>query len=133
MDVGSAVYGTPEVLRVIGEEEVTETIKGDEGAGRVAEEFGTHSVAHEVVSDDSTSLWEHIQQLQLTYIKVKGRVSKGNRVWQIALKSGFKCNTAVWKAVRDMLIIGDWQGNPWDDSVDKYPVNVPTAATSSSS
>ncbi|KAJ1437315.1 hypothetical protein SESBI_03642 [Sesbania bispinosa] len=110
MVVGSAVYGTPEVLRVIREEEVTETVK-----------------------DDSTSLWEHIQQLQLAYIKVKGRVSKGNRVWQIALKSGFKCNTAVWKAVRDMLIVGDWQGNPWDDFVDKYPVNVPTAVASSSS
>ncbi|KAJ1437316.1 Very-long-chain 3-ketoacyl-CoA synthase [Sesbania bispinosa] len=82
---------------------------------------------HRFGNTSSSSLW-----YELAYIEAKGRVSKGNRVWQIALRLGFKCNSAVWKAVRDMPIVGDWRGNPWDDSVDKYPVNVPTASSSSS-
>ncbi|KAJ1379861.1 Very-long-chain 3-ketoacyl-CoA synthase [Sesbania bispinosa] len=82
---------------------------------------------HRFGNTSSSSLW-----YELAYIEAKGRVSKGNRVWQIALGSGFKCNSAVWKAVRDMPVVGDWRGNPLDDSVDKYPVNVPTAAASSS-
>ncbi|KAJ1414747.1 Very-long-chain 3-ketoacyl-CoA synthase [Sesbania bispinosa] len=80
---------------------------------------------HRFGNTSSSSLW-----YELAYTEAKGRVSKGDRVWQIAFGSGFKCNSAVWKAVRDMPVVGDWRGNPWDDSVDKYPVDVPTASSS---
>lgn len=82
---------------------------------------------HRFGNTSSSSLW-----YELAYTEAKGRVSKGDRVWQIAFGSGFKCNSAVWKAVRD-IPVGDWRGNPWDEDVNKYPVNVnvPTAAASS--
>ncbi|OIW21383.1 hypothetical protein TanjilG_02528 [Lupinus angustifolius] len=84
---------------------------------------------HRFGNTSSSSLW-----YELAYTEAKGRVNKGDRVWQIAFGSGFKCNSAVWKAVKAMPGVKDWRGNPWDDSVDKYPVHVPTSiATGSAS
>jgi 3-ketoacyl-CoA synthase len=80
---------------------------------------------HRFGNTSSSSLW-----YELAYTEAKGRVTKGDRVWQIAFGSGFKCNSAVWKAVRDLPSVGDWRGNPWDDSVDKYPVSVPVSVAS---
>ncbi|CAK8544960.1 unnamed protein product [Lathyrus sativus] len=79
---------------------------------------------HRFGNTSSSSLW-----YELAYAEAKGRVAKGDRVWQIAFGSGFKCNSAVWKAVRDLPVVGDWRGNPWDDSVDKYPVSVPVSVS----
>ncbi|KAF7843877.1 3-ketoacyl-CoA synthase 1 [Senna tora] len=76
---------------------------------------------HRFGNTSSSSLW-----YELAYTEAKGRVGKGDRVWQIAFGSGFKCNSAVWRALREVPV-GDWRGNPWDDSVDRYPVKVPTA------
>lgn len=73
---------------------------------------------HRFGNTSSSSLW-----YELAYTEAKGRVGSGDRVWQIAFGSGFKCNSAVWKAVRDVPV-GDWRGNPWDDSIDRYPVKV---------
>jgi hypothetical protein len=66
----------------------------------------------------SSSLW-----YELAYTEAKGRVCEGNRVWQIAFGSGFKCNSAVWRALRP-IPVGDFRGNPWVDSIDRYPVEV---------
>ena len=38
----------------------------------------------------------------LANIETKQGVRKGERVWQIAFGSGFKCNSAVWKAMRNV-------------------------------
>ncbi|KAI9090369.1 hypothetical protein K1719_028704 [Acacia pycnantha] len=76
---------------------------------------------HRFGNTSSSSLW-----YELAYTEAKGRVGKGDRVWQIAFGSGFKCNSAVWQAIRGVQV-GDWRGNPWDDSVNEYPVKVPTA------
>uniref|UniRef100_A0A6V7QQM7 3-ketoacyl-CoA synthase n=1 Tax=Ananas comosus var. bracteatus TaxID=296719 RepID=A0A6V7QQM7_ANACO len=43
----------------------------------------------------SSSLW-----YELAYTEAKGRIRKRDRIWQIAFGSGFKCNSAVWKALR---------------------------------
>ncbi|QHO22589.1 hypothetical protein HN51_046437 [Arachis hypogaea] len=77
---------------------------------------------HRFGNTSSSSLW-----YELAYTEAKGRVQKGDRVWQIAFGSGFKCNSAVWKALRVINLEQDWRGNPWDDSIDKYPVQVPKA------
>jgi len=79
---------------------------------------------HRFGNTSSSSLW-----YELAYTEAKGRVAKGDRVWQIAFGSGFKCNSAVWKAVRDMPELSEWRGNPWDDSIHNYPVNLSTASS----
>lgn len=45
----------------------------------------------------SASVW-----YELKFAENDGRVRKGDRVWQISFGSGFKCNSAVWKALRDV-------------------------------
>lgn len=70
---------------------------------------------HRFGNTSSSSIW-----YELAYLEAKGRVSRGDRVWQLAFGSGFKCNSAVWKAVRRVRT--PTRHNPWLDSVDRYPV-----------
>ncbi|XP_031399106.1 3-ketoacyl-CoA synthase 11-like [Punica granatum] len=65
----------------------------------------------------SSSLW-----YELAYSEAKGRIRKGNRTIQIAFGSGFKCNSAVWRALRT---INPDKENPWMDEIHKFPVEVP--------
>jgi 3-ketoacyl-CoA synthase len=74
---------------------------------------------HRFGNTSSSSLW-----YELAYTEAKGRVCEGDRVWQIAFGSGFKCNSAIWRALRP-IPVGDFRGNPWVDSIDRYPVEVP--------
>ncbi|PSS23506.1 3-ketoacyl-CoA synthase [Actinidia chinensis var. chinensis] len=76
---------------------------------------------HRFGNTSSSSLW-----YELAYTEAKGRVSRGDRVWQIAFGSGFKCNSAVWRALRSIQPCDDeLAGNPWADSVHRYPVKIP--------
>ncbi|KAJ7956630.1 3-ketoacyl-CoA synthase [Quillaja saponaria] len=63
---------------------------------------------------------------ELAYTEAKGRVKKGDRTWQIAFGSGFKCNSAVWKALK--TINPAKEKNPWMDEIEKFPVDVPKVA-----
>eukprot|EP00249_Psilotum_nudum_P018742 c26941_g1_i1 orf=170-1738(-) len=65
----------------------------------------------------SSSIW-----YELAYIEAKGRMRKGNRVWQIAFGSGFKCNSAVWLALRSVKPQSD---SPWVGCIHDYPVAIP--------
>lgn len=76
---------------------------------------------HRFGNTSSSSLW-----YELAYTEAKGRVSRGDRVWQIAFGSGFKCNSAVWRALR-AVPVGECTGNPWFDSIGRYPVKVSVA------
>ncbi|XP_042515928.1 3-ketoacyl-CoA synthase 11-like [Macadamia integrifolia] len=69
----------------------------------------------------SSSLW-----YELAYSEAKGRMKRGDRTWQIAFGSGFKCNSAVWKALR--TINPAKEKNPWMDEIDQFPVIVPKVA-----
>ncbi|CDP04806.1 unnamed protein product [Coffea canephora] len=66
----------------------------------------------------SSSLW-----YELAYLEAKGRIKWGDRTWQIAFGSGFKCNSAVWKALR--TINPAKETNPWMAEIDQFPVEVP--------
>ncbi|VAI52119.1 unnamed protein product [Triticum turgidum subsp. durum] len=65
----------------------------------------------------SSSLW-----YELAYCEAKRRIKKGDRVWQIAFGSGFKCNSAVWRALRTIDDAGE---SPWTQDVHVLPVDVP--------
>lgn len=69
----------------------------------------------------SSSLW-----YELAYTEAKGRIKRGDRTWQIAFGSGFKCNSAVWKALR--TINPAKEKSPWIDEIDQFPVEVPKVA-----
>ncbi|PKI74838.1 hypothetical protein CRG98_004610 [Punica granatum] len=66
----------------------------------------------------SSSVW-----YELSYLEAKGRVKRGDRVWQIAFGSGFKCNSAVWKCISN---IDPKPRNAWSDRIHRYPVEVLT-------
>ncbi|CAI9110686.1 OLC1v1010753C1 [Oldenlandia corymbosa var. corymbosa] len=72
---------------------------------------------HRFGNTSSSSLW-----YELSYIESKGRMKRGDRVWQIAFGSGFKCNSAVWKCNRTIKTPVE---GPWEDSIDRYPVHIP--------
>ncbi|KAJ3673659.1 hypothetical protein LUZ60_005651 [Juncus effusus] len=74
----------------------------------------SRAVLHRFGNTSSSSIW-----YELAYLEAKGKVRAGDRVWQLAFGSGFKCNSAVWKAVRR---VKKPTRSPWLDSVDRYPV-----------
>ncbi|CAJ2637403.1 unnamed protein product [Trifolium pratense] len=67
----------------------------------------------------SSSVW-----YELSYCEAKGRIKKGHKVWQMAFGSGFKVNTAVWLALKNV----DTKSlkNPWMDEIHEFPVPMPT-------
>nr|XP_043622882.1 3-ketoacyl-CoA synthase 11-like [Erigeron canadensis] len=65
----------------------------------------------------SSSIW-----YELAYVEAKGRVKKGNRVWQMAFGSGFKCNSVIWHAMK--TVDHDDELNPWTDEIDRFPVTL---------
>ncbi|KAI6701797.1 hypothetical protein NL676_010933 [Syzygium grande] len=79
---------------------------------------------HRFGNTSSSSLW-----YELAYTEAKGRVQSGDRIWQIAFGSGFKCNSAVWKALRGISVSDCGPNNPWLDCIHRYPVPVPTASS----
>ncbi|XP_021603904.2 3-ketoacyl-CoA synthase 11, partial [Manihot esculenta] len=68
----------------------------------------------------STSIW-----YELAYSEAKGRIKKGNRVWQLGFGSGFKCNSVVWRALRSINPANE--ENPWIDEINDFPVHIPKA------
>uniref|UniRef100_A0A453HWH4 very-long-chain 3-oxoacyl-CoA synthase n=1 Tax=Aegilops tauschii subsp. strangulata TaxID=200361 RepID=A0A453HWH4_AEGTS len=68
----------------------------------------------------SSSLW-----YELAYTEAKGRVRRGHRAWQIAFGSGFKCNSAVWRALKDIHPSKEARSNPWIEEIHRFPVEVP--------
>ncbi|KAJ4965972.1 hypothetical protein NE237_017821 [Protea cynaroides] len=71
---------------------------------------------HRFGNTSSSSIW-----YELAYTEAKGRMRKGHRLWQIAFGSGFKCNSAVWVALRN---VNPSPNSPWDDCIHKYPVQI---------
>ncbi|KAK9182705.1 hypothetical protein WN944_025851 [Citrus x changshan-huyou] len=86
------------------------------------EHFCIHAGGRGVFGNtSSSSAW-----YGLAYSEAKGRMRKGDRTWQIAFGSGFKCNSAVWQALR--TINPAKEKNPWIDEIHEFPVHVPRVA-----
>ncbi|KAG5030456.1 hypothetical protein AAZX31_06G011900 [Glycine max] len=73
---------------------------------------------HRFGNTSSSSIW-----YELAYTEAKGRIRKGHRVWQIAFGSGFKCNSAVWEALRH---VNPSPNTPWENCIHRYPVHIHT-------
>ncbi|KAL4586619.1 hypothetical protein LXL04_011259 [Taraxacum kok-saghyz] len=70
---------------------------------------------HRFGNTSSSSLW-----YEIGYMEAKGRMKKGERIWQIGFGSGFKCNSAVWVCNRE---IEATKNGAWADCIHRYPVN----------
>ncbi|KAL6968259.1 3-ketoacyl-CoA synthase [Sarracenia purpurea var. burkii] len=64
----------------------------------------------------SSSVW-----YVLAYAEAKGKIRKGDRVWQMAYGSGFKCSSMIWRAMRT---VNSGEMNPWSDEIKGFPVGV---------
>ncbi|XP_073103028.1 3-ketoacyl-CoA synthase 5-like [Elaeis guineensis] len=71
---------------------------------------------HRFGNQSSASMW-----YQLAYMEAKGRVGRGERVWQLGMGTGTKCNSLVWECLRGVMAKEAEKG-PWDDSIHRYPV-----------
>lgn len=76
----------------------------------------SRAALHRFGNTSSSSIW-----YELAYLEAKGRVGRGDKVWQLAFGSGFKCNSAVWRAMRRVRRPA---ANPWLDCVDRYPAQL---------
>ena len=72
---------------------------------------------HRFGNTSSSTIW-----YEMAYLEAKGRLRAGDRLWQIAFGSGFKCNSAVWRVVRSLP--GGAKGSPWEDCINEYPVEI---------
>ncbi|CAN6296281.1 unnamed protein product [Urochloa humidicola] len=76
----------------------------------------SRAALHRFGNTSSSSIW-----YELAYLEAKGRVRRGDRVWQLSFGSGFKCNSAVWRAVRR---VRRPSRSPWLDCIDQYPARM---------
>nr|ACJ61777.1 3-ketoacyl-CoA synthase [Lunaria annua]ASV51136.1 3-ketoacyl-CoA synthase [synthetic construct] len=83
----------------------------------------SRSTLHRFGNTSSSSIW-----YELAYIEAKGRMKKGNKAWQIAVGSGFKCNSAVWVALRNVKASAN---SPWEHCIHKYPVQMYSGSSKS--
>nr|XP_043623498.1 3-ketoacyl-CoA synthase 10 [Erigeron canadensis] len=77
----------------------------------------SRATLHRFGNTSSSSIW-----YELAYLEAKGRVKRGDRIWQLSFGSGFKCNSAVWKSVRSVKKPSS--DNPWLDCLERYPLEA---------
>ncbi|KAL2550285.1 3-ketoacyl-CoA synthase 6 [Forsythia ovata] len=70
---------------------------------------------HRFGNQSSSSLW-----YELGFLEARGSVKNGDKILQLGMGSGPKCNTLVWECIRP--IIEEAQKGVWADSVHKHPI-----------
>ncbi|KAI4962487.1 3-ketoacyl-CoA synthase 5-like [Hordeum vulgare subsp. vulgare] len=71
---------------------------------------------HKFGNTSSSSVW-----YELAYSEVKGRMSKGDRVWMIGFGSGYKCNSVVLNCIQP----AKYADKAWRGCIYRYPIDVP--------
>lgn len=79
----------------------------------------SRSTLHRFGNTSASSLW-----YVLAYMEAKERIKLNDKIWMLGLGSGFKCNSAVWRAMADVRAS---TGNPWADCVSRYPASMKVA------
>ncbi|PUZ71594.1 hypothetical protein GQ55_2G325700 [Panicum hallii var. hallii] len=72
---------------------------------------------HRFGNQSAASLW-----YQLAYHEAKGRVRRGDRVWQLGMGSGPKANSAVWERVGGDTDPAAADEGPWADCIHRFPI-----------
>ncbi|CAN6218429.1 unnamed protein product [Urochloa humidicola] len=72
---------------------------------------------HRFGNQSAASLW-----YQLAYHEAKGRVRRGDRVWQLGMGSGPKANSAVWERVAGDTDAAAAENGPWADCIHRFPI-----------
>ncbi|KAJ0967064.1 hypothetical protein J5N97_023981 [Dioscorea zingiberensis] len=65
-------------------------------------------------NQSSAAMW-----YQLAYLEGKQRIRKGEKVWQLGMGSGPKCNSVVWERLKVARGEEAHKG-PWDDCLHRY-------------
>lgn len=81
---------------------------------------------HRFGNTSSSAIW-----YELAYHEIKGRVKRGDRVWQLTYGAGFMSHSAVWKALSTQpQLPQNPNPNPWRDCIEDYPHYPPIDDTS---
>eukprot|EP01018_Ginkgo_biloba_P009421 Gb_17018 [translate_table: standard] len=76
---------------------------------------------HRFGNTSTSGLW-----YESAYLEAKRLYKVGDRMWQISLGSGFKCNSAVWEILRETH---HSEKTVWDDCIHRYPCNTRNSFT----
>ncbi|KAL9684077.1 hypothetical protein QQ045_021509 [Rhodiola kirilowii] len=68
-------------------------------------------------NQSASALW-----YELAYAEGMERMKEGDRVWQLGMGSGTKCNSLVWECIRP--IENQAQLGPWADCIHMYPLSA---------
>ncbi|KAL6005526.1 hypothetical protein ACLOJK_006093 [Asimina triloba] len=60
---------------------------------------------------------------QMAYVEGKGRMRKGDRVWQLWMGSGFKSASILLECIRDLEAEEEKMNGPWFDCIHRYPIS----------
>ncbi|XP_060197717.1 3-ketoacyl-CoA synthase 20-like [Lycium barbarum] len=72
----------------------------------------------------TSSIW-----YELAYSEAKGRIKKGDKIWQMAYGSGFKCSSVIWRTIRN--VDSNDLKNPWNEERDAFAnLNLDNSETS---
>ncbi|KAG9457124.1 hypothetical protein H6P81_001632 [Aristolochia fimbriata] len=73
---------------------------------------------HRFGNQSAASMW-----YEMAYMEAKGKVKKGDRIWQLWIGTGTKCCSIIWECLRDMEE-DEFKRGPWFDCIHRYPIEI---------